>query len=81
MQLELDRIAETTRFGDRALLDGTFGTAAFQVGARSFEVVDVAIGAFFTTNMGSQVIAMQKTELNSGDFITPGKHCNDCKCS
>ena len=70
LQLELDRIAETTRFGDRALLDGTFGTAAFQVGARSFEVVDVAIGAFFTTNMGSQVIAMQKRELGSGDFIT-----------
>lgn len=68
LQLELDRIASTTRFGDRALLDGTFGTAAFQVGARSFEVVDVAIGSFFTTNMGTQAIAMQKRVLGSGGF-------------
>ncbi len=70
LKRELDRIAETTRFGERALLDGTFGTASFQVGARSFEVVDVAIGAFFAENMGTQEINMQKTVIGAGGFTT-----------
>ncbi|NRA61577.1 MAG: flagellin, partial [Psychrobium sp.] len=40
LQQELSRIAETTTFGDRKLLDGTFGTESFQVGAKSFETIN-----------------------------------------
>ncbi|MGL6258086.1 flagellin [Vibrio sp. WXL210] len=40
---ELNRIAETTSFGGRKLLNGQFGSAAFQIGAASGEAVDVSL--------------------------------------
>ncbi|WP_036824306.1 flagellin, partial [Photobacterium sanctipauli] len=39
LQDELNRIAETTAFGGRKLLNGTFGEAAFQIGADSGEAI------------------------------------------
>lgn len=54
LQRELDRIASTTSFGDRKLLDGSFGTEAFQVGAKSFETINVSVGSFFADDMGSE---------------------------
>jgi len=39
LQDELNRIAETTSFGGRKLLNGTFGEAAFQIGADSGEAI------------------------------------------
>ena len=54
LQRELDRIASTTSFGDRKLLDGSFGTEAFQVGAKSFETINVSVGSFFAEDMGSE---------------------------
>ncbi|KOO12217.1 flagellin, partial [Vibrio xuii] len=39
LQDELNRIAETTSFGGRKLLNGTFGEASFQIGASSGEAV------------------------------------------
>jgi flagellin len=41
---EIDRIANTTRFGSRKLLDGSFGATAFQVGARANETITVSVG-------------------------------------
>ena len=43
LQQELNRIAETTRFGGRKLLDGTFGTSNMQVGAKANETIQVTI--------------------------------------
>ncbi|GAL06885.1 flagellin [Photobacterium aphoticum] len=40
---ELNRIAETTAFGGRKLLNGTFGEAAFQIGADSGEAIIMGI--------------------------------------
>lgn len=54
LQRELDRIASTTSFGDRKLLDGSFGTEAFQVGAKSFETINVSVGSFYADDMGSE---------------------------
>lgn len=54
LQRELDRIASSTTFGDRKLLDGSFGTEAFQVGAKSFETINVSVGSFFANDMGSE---------------------------
>ena len=54
LQRELDRIASSTTFGDRKLLDGSFGTEAFQVGAKSFETINVSVGSFFSNDMGSE---------------------------
>ncbi|CAH1587959.1 flagellin [Vibrio rotiferianus] len=39
LQDELNRIAETTSFGGRRLLNGTFGEAAFQIGSSSGEAM------------------------------------------
>ncbi|UTV27038.1 flagellin [Photobacterium atrarenae] len=43
LQDELNRIAETTAFGGRKLLNGTFGEAAFQIGADSGEAIIMGI--------------------------------------
>jgi len=55
---ELDRIAQTTEFNGQKLLDGTFGTAQFQVGANSGQTIVAATANLRTTQYGNnQVIA------------------------
>ncbi|WP_047048781.1 flagellin [Vibrio mexicanus] len=41
---ELNRIAETTSFGGNKLLNGTYGTQSFQIGAGSGEAVQLTMG-------------------------------------
>jgi len=53
LQQELNRIAETTSFGARKILDGTFGSQSFQVGANAFETISVSIGAAGAARIGS----------------------------
>lgn len=53
LKAELNRIAETTRFGSRTVLDGTFGTQTFQVGAQAFETITVNTGDSRATSVGS----------------------------
>ncbi|WPC74812.1 flagellin [Vibrio porteresiae] len=43
LQDELNRIAETTSFGGRKLLNGTFGESAFQIGSSSGEAIIVGL--------------------------------------
>ncbi|MBE4181706.1 flagellin [Vibrio parahaemolyticus] len=40
---ELNRIAETTSFGGRKLLNGTFGKSSFQIGATAGEAVQIGL--------------------------------------
>lgn len=64
-QAELTRIADTTTFGGRKLLDGSFGTTSFQVGSNAYETIDVslknasasAIGSFQVSSTGSTTAA------------------------
>ncbi|MBL4236744.1 flagellin [Vibrio fluvialis] len=60
---EMNRIAETTSFGGRKLLNGSFGQASFQIGASSGEAVQVSL-----KNMRSD-------DLNMGGFsyVAAGK--------
>lgn len=53
LQAELNRIADTTRFGSKTLLDGSFGTQTFQVGAQAYESITVATGDARAKNIGS----------------------------
>lgn len=53
LQQELNRIADTTSFGGRKILDGTFGTQSFQVGANAFETINVSLGSFKAKDMGA----------------------------
>jgi flagellin len=48
---ELNRIAETTSFGGRKLLNGTFGKSAFQIGAASGEAVQVELKSMRTDGL------------------------------
>ena len=56
LQSELTRIAETTSFGGQQLLDGTFGSKSFQVGANANEVINMNMGNVAAENLGSQTL-------------------------
>ena len=52
LQQELNRIADTTSFGGRKILDGSFGSQSFQVGANAYENINVSIGSAATDRIG-----------------------------
>ena len=52
LQQELNRIADTTSFGGRKILDGTFGSQSFQVGANAYETINVSIGSSDASRIG-----------------------------
>lgn len=53
LQNELTRIAETTTFGDKKLLDSSFGTAQFQVGSNANETIAVSLSGARATDLGA----------------------------
>jgi flagellin len=50
---ELNRIAQTTTFNGQAILDGTMGTANFQVGADANQLISASGANFLTTTYGN----------------------------
>mgnify|MGYP001172763431 CR=1 FL=1 len=52
LKSEMNRIAETTTFGGRNVLDGSFNES-FQVGANARETIDVNIGSAATAELGN----------------------------
>ena len=50
---ELDRIAQTTSFNGQHILDGSFTSAQFQVGANANETITVNTANFSTTKYGN----------------------------
>ena len=53
---ELDRISQSTEFNGQKLLDGTFGTAQFQVGANAGQTIVAATANLRTTVYGNNQI-------------------------
>jgi len=53
---ELDRIATTSEFNGKKLLDGSFGTATFQVGANANETITATTADFRTSQFGLQQV-------------------------
>jgi len=53
LKAELDRIATTTAFGGRNLLDGTFGSSNLQVGSEANQTIGVSISGIQTADIGS----------------------------
>ncbi|MHC6528023.1 flagellin [Vibrio sp. V39_P1S14PM300] len=49
---ELNRIAETTSFGGNKLLNGTYGTKSFQIGADNGEAVMLSLNDMRSDNVG-----------------------------
>ncbi|WP_144948873.1 flagellin [Pseudomonas oryzihabitans] len=60
-QAELTRIADTTTFGGRKLLDGSFGTTSFQIGSNAYETIDVTLKDTSATALGSNHIGSDGT--------------------
>ncbi|WP_044870404.1 flagellin [Pseudomonas sp. LFM046] len=51
LKKELNRISNTTTFGGKKLLDGTFGTTTFQVGSAANETISVNIDEMSTDSL------------------------------
>jgi len=52
---ELDRVSTTTEFNGQKLLDGSFGSATFQVGANANQTITATTGNFRTSTYGAQL--------------------------
>ncbi|GLS27356.1 flagellin [Marinibactrum halimedae] len=50
---ELTRIADTTTFGGRKILDGTFGTSSFQVGSEANQTIEVTLTNASSERLGN----------------------------
>ncbi|WP_426358515.1 flagellin [Pseudocolwellia sp. HL-MZ19] len=53
LQTELTRISDTTSFGDQKLIDGSFGSKSFQVGANSNETINVNLSSTAASDIGA----------------------------
>lgn len=85
LKSELTRIAETTTFGGRKILDGSFGTTAFQVGAQANQTISVTLtdassdtlGSYRSkgtgTVTGSAAVGANLTAATSATDFTAGK--------
>ncbi len=67
---ELDRIAKSSEFNGQKILDGTFGTALFQVGANANQTIVATTGNFKTQQYGDYRIDGYATELNTAHPTT-----------
>jgi len=73
LQQELTRIADTTKFGGTSLLDGSFGTKQFQVGANANETINVTLGNTAADAIGAHEIkgaATASANKSLGDVQT-----------
>ncbi|WP_278420525.1 flagellin [Stutzerimonas kunmingensis] len=65
LKSEIDRIAETTSFGGRKLLDGTFGSQSFQVGANANETINIALKKADGASIGANRYDLKGTGLGN----------------
>ena len=58
---EMNRIAETTTFGGRKVLDGSFTGVDFQVGANANETIRVNVNGAAATDLGNNALSAVKS--------------------
>ncbi|AVO49738.1 flagellin [Melaminivora suipulveris] len=68
---ELDRMAVTTEFNGQKLLDGSFGSATFQVGANANQTITATTGNFRTATYGTQLKQSAPVAVTSTAIPTP----------
>ena len=61
LQAEITRISDTTAFGGRKILDGSFGQAQFQVGSEANQTIGFSLSDTGATNIG-----VNRIDLDSG---------------
>jgi len=68
---ELDRIAQTTEFNGSKLLNGTFGTQQFQVGANANQTITAA-----TANLRTSVYGNNQLKATGADAVAAASGAN-----
>jgi len=68
LQQELTRISKTTKFGATSLLDGSFGTKQFQVGANANETINVTLEDMAANAIGAHQIMGAGTAVASNSI-------------
>ena len=68
LQSELNRIAGSTSFNGKNLLDGSLSNAKFQVGHEADQTINVSIGDARATNMGSNRVSLG---AEGGTYLKP----------
>ncbi|MBU2407744.1 MAG: flagellin, partial [Gammaproteobacteria bacterium] len=68
---ELGRIADTTSFNGQKLLDGSFGSTTFQVGANANETITATTANFSTSKYGSYRVGSKAATAtdSKGDLV------------
>jgi len=69
---ELDRIAKSAEFNGTKILDGTFGTALFQVGANANETIVATTGNFKTQQYGDYRITGYSSDVTDASYGAQG---------
>jgi len=75
---EIDRVGSQTAFNGQKVLDGTFGTATFQVGANANETIDINLTVGTRTNQlgqiatGTSTVEVNTTALSGAGTIQVG---------
>ena len=67
LKQEINRIASTTEFNGRTLLDGTFSSQAFQVGANANQTISISIDNAAGSGLGNYSLAAINTTGTSTD--------------
>ncbi|MDH5693077.1 MAG: flagellin, partial [Gammaproteobacteria bacterium] len=67
---ELDRIAKTTTFNGQNILDGSFGTALFQVGAEPGQSIVATTANFKASNYGNYRVDGYGSAVSTASNIT-----------
>jgi len=74
LKAELERIATTTSFNGKNLLDGSFNSQAFQVGAYAGQTINVSVGTARIGSIGTQELgsadALQTAQVGTGNGVT-----------
>ncbi len=65
LQQELNRIATTSEFNGKLLLDGSFTSQSFQVGANKGQTIDISIGDTRATEIGDYNISTNTIDAAS----------------
>ncbi len=69
LQTELTRIAETTSFGGQQLLDGSFGSKSFQVGANANETINVSLSSVAANKIGTNQVNLDGDTAGLGQAV------------
>lgn len=71
LQAELNRIADTTTFNGKSLLDGTFVAQQFQVGSNANETISVSVSSSRGTELGAQNFATAANIGGTSGAVVP----------